>query len=346
MEQFFIEDLLQYRQQKINNLNQILTSLNFANQNLLPLTNQDFIWLESNSRRRISLQINHQNQIGFFIPKTHQVIEVQQLNITVEQISHFIPIVNNFIKSQEQSLFYQLTITEFDNGIDLVFSTKKNLNFKQQQTLIDFAKTNNCNVSLKFNQQIQPIFIHHFNKININNLSLQVNSEIFIQATKIGLESIVKFISDRLQNFQAIADLYCGAGIYAFGNHHQLKNIDCFEGNQNMIDLVNLNAKNLQLNHKIKGINRDLVFSPLNLNELKKYQAVIINPPRSGAYAQAIQLSQSKLEKIIYVSCNPLSFVKDAKKLIETYFKITKIIAIDQFYATNHLELVAEFMPK
>ena len=98
------------------------------------------------------------------------------------------------------------------------------------------------------------------------------------------------------------------------------------------------------IEHAWKFVNeRDLFFTPLTALELKKYDCAIINPPRNGALPQVEQLAKSNVNKIIYVSCNPNSFARDIKILIESYFKLTNIIAIDQFYNTSHLELVAIF---
>jgi 23S rRNA (uracil1939-C5)-methyltransferase len=325
----------QYRQEKTNNLQKLLEK--YYSKNI------DFNWIGEGSRRRITLQIDSQNKIGFFKHKSHDLIEVEEYLLADNNISQLLPIIKTFLKSQEQNLFLQVIITLFDNGLDLVFVSNRSLNHAQKKQILEFAKNNKCNLSIKINEDLEPIYLPKINQIFVNDLHLQVNSEVFLQATKSGLTSIIDFIKTNISPCQNIVDIYSGFGIYSFAIQDLVKKIDSFEGSKSMVDLINFNAKNLQLTHKIKGFERDLYFAPLTTLELKKYDCAIINPPRNGALPQVKQLAKSNVNKIIYVSCNPVSFARDIKILIESYFKLTNIIAIDQFYNTNHLELVAIF---
>jgi 23S rRNA (uracil1939-C5)-methyltransferase len=328
-------NLEQYRQEKIDNLQKIL-------RNYYP-RNIDFVWIQENSRRRITLQIDQKNKIGFFKHKSHILVEIEEYSLVDNKISQLLPVIKEFINNQEQNLFSQIIITLFDNGLDLVFVSKRSINYSQRNKLLDFAKINNFNLSIKINNDIEPIYLPKINQIFIDDLHLDVSSEIFLQATKSGLDSIINFIKNNISASQNIADIYSGCGIYSFAIQNLVKKIDCFEGSKSMVDLINLNAKKLQLTQKIKGFERDLFFAPLTSLELKKYDCVIVNPPRNGALPQVEQLAKSNVNKIIYVSCNPISFARDIKILIESYFKLTNIVAIDQFYLTNHLELVTIF---
>jgi len=332
-----LKDLTDYQHQKIAELKKLLD----------PIYQEEieFIWVGGNSRRKITLQVDPKNNLGFFQEKTHNLIEINDYSTITVNIQQLLPKLKEFVKSQEQNLFSQILITEFDNGIDLIFKSKRDLNFKQTQQLLNFAKTNDCNASNQIeNQQIEPIFIAKNNQINIDNLSLTITSNAFLQATKTGLENIINFIKNNLEANKIIADLYSGCGFYAFSLASLAKKIEAFEGDESMVKSINDNSKNLQLADKINGFARDLFFNPLTSKELKKYHSVIINPPRNGANQQIKQIANSQtIEKLIYVSCNPQTFFSDAKIVIERYFKLTKIIAIDQFFLTKHLEIVAVF---
>jgi len=330
-------DLTHYRQQKIIDLKKILQPIYQGE--------IEFTWVGENSRRKITLQIDDKNNLGFFQEKTHDLIEINDYSTITINIQQFLPKLKKFIKSQEQNLFLQIVTTDFDNGLDLIFKSKRKLNFSQTQQLLNFAKTNDFNASLQVeNRQIDPIFIAKNNHINIANLTLKINNNAFLQATRIGLESIVNFIQNNLEKNYKVADLYSGCGFYAFSLANLAKKIDAFEGDESMVKTINDNCKNLQLADKINGFARDLFFSPLTCKELKKYQGVIINPPRAGAINQIKHIANCQtIEKLIYVSCNPQTFLSDSKIVIERYFKLTKIIAIDQFFLTKHLEVVAVF---
>jgi 23S rRNA (uracil1939-C5)-methyltransferase len=88
---------------------------------------------------------------------------------------------------------------------------------------------------------------------------------------------------------------------------------------------------------------RDLFDSPLGAHELEKFGAVVLDPPRSGAKAQAEQLARSKVPVIIYVSCNPSTFARDAALLAAGGYKLASLQTIDQFLWSAHIELVGIF---
>lgn len=306
--------------------------------------NADWIWIGGNSRRRINLQIGQKNQLGFFAKKSKNISEIESCFIAENKISQIIPEIKKLLKSSEENLFTQATITSFDSGLDLVFSAKRNLNFTQNQKLINFAQANSLNISCKIDKSLNPIFLSHRNQIFYPEFKLDLDSEIFIQATKQGLLAIIKIIRDFIaQNSQIknLADIYSGFGAYSFATIDLIKSATAFEGSEKMIELIKKNSLQNGLREKIKSEIRDLFFDPINSRELNKFDLAIINPPRNGASPQISQIAKSSLKNVIYVSCNPESFSRDSRILIDSGFEIKNLIALDQFYATKHLELVA-----
>lgn len=172
-------------------------------------------------------------------------------------------------------------------------------------------------------------------------LKIDLDSDIFIQATKSGLENIIRIIRDNITKQKNIADIYAGFGAYSFAIYDLAKSIFAFEGSEKMVNLIRKNVSTNKLSAKIKAEKRDLFFSPLTKNELEYFDLAILNPPRNGASPQILEITKSSLKKLIYISCNPQSFKRDAKILTGSGFKITNLTAIDQFYKTKHLELVA-----
>ncbi|MBZ0218567.1 MAG: hypothetical protein K8F25_18570, partial [Fimbriimonadaceae bacterium] len=88
---------------------------------------------------------------------------------------------------------------------------------------------------------------------------------------------------------------------------------------------------------------RDLFGNPLSANDLRGFDAVIFDPPRTGAMAQILEIAASKVACVIAVSCNPGSFARDAEILVKNGYKLEKIVPVDQFKYTPHVELVARF---
>jgi 23S rRNA (uracil1939-C5)-methyltransferase len=305
--------------------------------------NPEWIWVGANSRRKIIFQVSHKNQLGFFAKKTNEIVEIDDCFIADTKIKNLIPILKNFLKTFEQAIFTQISTTLFDNGLDLIFSSKKELNFSQMQKITAFAKEHNLNISSKVQNQTAPIYLNKKNQIFYPNFKINLDSEIFIQATKSGLESIIKICRSAVGSSKKIIDIYAGFGTYSFALSDLVTSIYAVEGDEKMVGLINKNAIANDLQNKIKAEVCDLYLTPIRLKDLSKFDLAIMNPPRKGAAPQALEISKSSLKKLVYVSCNPQTFLRDAKILIDSKFQITKLYALDQFYSTRHLELVAIF---
>jgi 23S rRNA (uracil1939-C5)-methyltransferase len=93
----------------------------------------------------------------------------------------------------------------------------------------------------------------------------------------------------------------------------------------------------------VRAETRDLFRRPLVAEELREFDAVVFDPPRQGAQAQAERLAASKVPVVIAVSCNVATFARDARILIDGGYKIEGVTPVDQFRHTPHVELVARF---
>lgn len=306
----------------------------------------EWVWVGAQSRRKIILQIGRKNEVGFFQKKSTQIIEIEKCFVAEEKISAAIFLIKNFLKNQEQNLFTHAAITLFDSGLDVVFNFNKEPSFTQIQKIISFAKEQNFNISYRVRNQLTPIFLCHKNQIFYTDFKIDLGSDIFIQATKSGLEAIIynirEFIGKTTKDLR-IVDIYAGFGAYSFAVQDLAKLVFAFEGDQKMVDLINKNAAANNLSHKITAEVCDLFSNPISFKELKQFDLAIINPPRNGASPQILEISKSALKNVIYVSCNPQSFARDSNIMIDSGFKITKLVALDQFYSTKHLELIAIF---
>ena len=96
----------------------------------------------------------------------------------------------------------------------------------------------------------------------------------------------------------------------------------------------------------LKGVTaeaRDLVRRPVLAEEVKKTDVVVFDPPRAGAAEQTAELARSSVAKVIGVSCNPATFARDARVLIDAGFSLDRVLPVDQFLWSPHIELVGVF---
>ena len=94
---------------------------------------------------------------------------------------------------------------------------------------------------------------------------------------------------------------------------------------------------------RVLALHRDLFRSPLQPEELNRFDAILIDPPRAGARAQVAEIAASTVSRVVYVSCNPSSWARDAATLVEAGFRLTKLRPVGQFRWSTHVELVSLF---
>ena len=204
-------------------------------------SNIEWIWIGNKSRRRVTFQIDRKNHLGFFAEKTHNLIEIDNDDSIEQRISDLIFPLKNFLKKQEENFYTQVCITLFDNGLDVVFSTKRTPNFAQIQQLISLAKENDLNISYREQEAINSVFIIRKNQIFFPDFKIDLNSDVFLQATKSGLKNIIKIIRSLFEKEEQklkVADIYAGFGAYSFAIYDLVKSVSAFEGDKKMIDLL------------------------------------------------------------------------------------------------------------
>lgn len=322
----------------IKNLSQIF--------NINQLANLEFIWLDNYSRRRANFHVNNTNKLGFYAVKSHNIIEIDHCLIIDKEIIAIKKIIEKLIAKNFLNIVQNIIITKFDNCLDIIIETKIELNYQQNHLLVAFAKENNVNIATKINDFTTPLIIKNTPLIKINNYNIKLSYDIFLQANKFFTPKIIEILSSYIQSIAnykklKIIDLYCGFGIYSYIISDFINKIESVEGVQLMINLMKKNISHYNLNHKISAFTQDLFFEPLSSSYLNKFDLALINPPRNGASPQIKEICRSNLTKIIYISCNPKTFIRDSKILLDFGFKNKKIIAIDQFVGSKYMELVS-----
>jgi 23S rRNA (uracil1939-C5)-methyltransferase len=139
-----------------------------------------------------------------------------------------------------------------------------------------------------------------------------------------------------------IADLFCGVGPFAL-RLAQHARVSAFDSEANAVAALQKAASTTPGLKPVKAWARDLFRRPLVPQELRDYDAVVFDPPRQGALAQARQLATSAVPIVIAVSCNAATFARDARLLVDGGYKCDEVTPLDQFRHTPHVELVARF---
>jgi len=165
----------------------------------------------------------------------------------------------------------------------------------------------------------------------------------FLQATAAGEETLAALVSRHCQRARHIADLFCGVGPFALRLAAKSR-ISAFDSDAGAVAALQKAAASTSGLKPIKAEARDLFRRPLMPQELRDYDAVVFDPPRQGAQAQARQLAASKIPVVVAVSCNVATFARDARILVDGGYTLEGVTPVDQFRHTPHVELVARFI--
>lgn len=165
----------------------------------------------------------------------------------------------------------------------------------------------------------------------------------FLQATKQGEEALRQDVQDIVGASAKVIDLFAGCGTFALPLARNAA-VHAVEGDQAMMAALDSGWRMAQGLKAVTHETRDLFRRPLMPDELAKFDAAVIDPPRAGASAQIAELAKSDISKIAYVSCNSVTFAKDAKHLVDQGYQLKALRVVDQFRWSSHVELVAHFM--
>ncbi|MDB5440465.1 MAG: methyltransferase [Caulobacteraceae bacterium] len=164
----------------------------------------------------------------------------------------------------------------------------------------------------------------------------------FLQAVAGAETAMAACVLDHLAGARSAADLYCGVGAFAF-RLAQTMRVSAFDSSAPAIAALKAGIASAPGLKPIAVETRDLVKRPVLAADLTRLEALVLDPPRAGALEQIGEIARSKLARVAYVSCNPATFARDARILIDAGFKLECVKPIDQFLWSAHVELVGLF---
>lgn len=164
----------------------------------------------------------------------------------------------------------------------------------------------------------------------------------FLQATEQGQADLLAAVQYAVGTAKRVTDLFAGSGTFSLPLSERAE-VHAVEGDAAMIAALDKGWRQAEGLKRVTSETRDLFRRPLEPDEFKNVQAVVIDPPRAGAEAQTKTLARSKVPVIAYVSCNPVTFARDAKILISAGYSLDWVQPVDQFRWSSHVELAARF---
>lgn len=343
-----------YTRFKQNILAHIITELGVAPSVITPM-----VEVGEKSRRRAEFKIAVNKgvvSLGFYAPKSHDIIALTECPVSDDRLTALLPPLKNCLQSlKKPGMLKAISVTALDSGLDAIIIVRSPLSDSDREKLVSFAKAHNV---ARLNEHIQTHELSHTSPsaehstclydgensaIALGGVQVLLPVGAFLQATHKGQTAITQLVTEHLAGCERIADLYAGCGTYSFELVKHTASVTAYEGTEDMVQAMHNAIIRNNLEGRMTAYTRDLFTRPLNKEELNRFDGVVINPPRNGALPQIKHLITSAARTIVMVSCNPATFKRDAQCLIKGGYRLTRATAIDQFYWSGHLELVACF---
>lgn len=238
-------------------------------------------------------------------------------------------------------------VNELDNGLDLLLRLPEHPDLDFRERLAAFAEEQDL-TRLSYHAEGDslpdpvPLAQRRTPLVTFGAVAVTPPPGAFLQATVDGEAAIQQLVREGAEGARAILDLYAGCGTLCLALDGTAERL-AVEGDDGLLAAIRAGADAARLGGRVRTERRDLTQRPYAGKELGKFDAVVLDPPRAGAREQAAALAASDVRRVVYVSCNPATFARDARTLVDGGYECLQVTPIDQFLWTPHIELVAHF---
>lgn len=302
----------------------------------------------AHSRRRAEFKIAVEKgkvMFGFFAFRSHSFIAVDQCLVSEPAINRLLPTIKKaFTGLKKPGRLTGMNIAVLDNGVDIGLSTRSPLHKQDISALAAFAQNHPDLHRLTVDKSC--LYDNGNATVAFGAVQVELPPAAFLQASKAGQSALMDFVTRHLASCDKVIDLYSGCGTYSFPLLGTTQHISAYEGSDEMVLALHNAAQKANVSERLTVQLRDLYSSPLAVEELDRFDGIVINPPRNGALPQVERIARSNVTHVVMVSCNPATFERDGKVLLQHGYVMTHAQAIDQFYWSSHLELAAAFIKR
>jgi 23S rRNA (uracil1939-C5)-methyltransferase len=276
--------------------------------------------------------------LGFYEPESRTLVDIVECPVLVPELAALIaPLKTLLAPILRIGETAELHATAADNGIDLSLKLKRAREPELLMMLSELASSLKL-ARLSWNGELVALAATPL--LRIGRFSVALPPESFLQPTKEGMRILQELVREEAGRVGRVADLFSGCGTFAFALAEN-RAVHAVDSTQPQIDALCAAAKAGKAN--VTAETRDLFRRPLLASELARFDCVVLDPPRPGAQAQAQNLAQSAVQEVLYISCNPASFARDARILTDGGYRLARIVPLDQFLWSPHVELFTRF---
>jgi 23S rRNA (uracil1939-C5)-methyltransferase len=310
----------------------------------LDTTVDDFVDAHGEGRRRAVFHARRGPrellEVGFSARKSHRVVAIDHCPVLAPGLAGAITAawaIAEAIAGTRKPLDIQVTASE--GGLDVDVRGSGPLSAPHMVGLAELARRHRL---ARLTRHGEIVAKRAAPTVRIGRASVELPPGAFLQATAAGEAALARLVTMHCAGATRVADLFCGIGPFALRLAERARVCAVDQDSGAMAALQKAAART----ERLKPIDtqvRDLLRRPLTPQELKAFDAVVFDPPRQGAEAQARGLAGSAVPAVIAVSCNPTTFARDARILVDGGYSLRRVTPVDQFLYSIHVEVVALF---
>ncbi|WP_142848176.1 class I SAM-dependent RNA methyltransferase [Telmatospirillum sp. J64-1] len=333
-----------YRAWKSTQLTQAL-----ARQGLGEVATSPLIAVSPGTRRRATFGFLHRRGgllLGFNARTSHMLVGLEECHLLAPALADFLPGLRDILRRViPEGGKGDVTVTAAENGLDVVVDSRLDLDLAAREALAEAAGKYDL-ARLSWRQPgsgfAEPVAARRPPLVSFAGIPVSPPPGAFLQPSKAGEDAIASLVVDALGEARMVADLYSGCGSFTFPIATRAA-VHAVEGDEALIAALQMAADRAGPKLRVTSEARDLARRPLLAPELKRFDAIVFDPPRAGAAAQVEILAEAGPPVLVGVSCNPATLARDARMLVDGGYRLDSVTPIDQFPWSAHLEAVAVF---
>jgi 23S rRNA (uracil1939-C5)-methyltransferase len=295
------------------------------------------------SRRRATLSARKTKggvQMGFHARGSDTLVAVPNCQLLHPDLIAAFPALEMLVKlGGSRTVEVQLTVTRSLAGADVAVTGGKPLDAALQMEMARLCEAHKI-ARLTWNGETVAMRAAPVQRFGRALVAPPPGA--FLQATAEGETALLQAVALAIGSARKVVDLFAGSGTFSIPLAERAE-VHAVEGEATMIAALEKGARMAEGLKRLTTEVRDLFRRPLEPDEFKGVEAVVIDPPRAGAEAQVAVLAKTAVPVIAYVSCNPATFARDARVLVEAGYQLDWVQVVDQFRWSSHVELAARF---
>lgn len=304
---------------------------------------------QPHTRRRLALHARQGKKdsarLGFKTRKSWDVIDISACPIADPALEAALPSLRRLAAplfehpKSAPTLHVTLTSTGLDIDISGVERKSGGLSADARMRMAEFAaEADFARVTLDG----EVAYMARQPTVRIGAATVALPAGAFLQAVPEAEAAMAAMVAESAAGAERIADLFCGVGTFTF-RLAAIAPVVAADGAAPAVRALNAAVSTAPGLHGITAEARDLTRRPVLAEEMKRIDTVVFDPPRAGAAEQSAEIARSGVARAIAVSCNPATFVRDARTLIDAGFTLERVLPVDQFLWSPHVELVGVF---